>query len=152
MKRQISLLALMAASLVSVPASAALVIKPGNNTTPQGLAAVQAAIDEISQFIRFDEEIVVKVDFNPMSCDPGNPEFAMGRPENSFANFTEGPVANDGISRIAIHVQDRRHIHIDADGPQLACNRSGRGIGEIRGVATAQHAAGRENREALRQP
>ena len=64
----------------------------------------------------------------------------------------ECSITDHRISGVAVHIQYRRHIHVDADGLELFGGRRGGGIGQFGGAASAQNFARRENRKVLRQP
>ena len=61
---------------------------------------------------------------------------------------TERTVADDGVLRVRVEVQDGGQIHIDPNRPQLGGGRRRGCIGQLSGVTLPEHRARRKNRKA----
>ncbi len=74
----------------------------------------------------------------------GQPQFA-----HLAGIAADSPVADNRVGGVGVHIQHRRHVHVDADGAELFRRDRRGGIGHLGGVALAEPGAGREDRESV---
>jgi hypothetical protein len=119
MKRHTLAASLLLAGLTS-NAQAAITFIQGSNVTPERLAALQAAANELQALLDIQQDIKVSVSFSALSCSQYGAVLGYAGPYTAYANFTGAPqtntwyvsaqVANRGI---ASAMDDAVHINAE---------------------------------------